>query len=70
MPNTRKNAEGPVDRFVSINDAAKALGESRTRVMTRIAQGQLEVEVIAGRTFITRESVSRVKAQKDAAAAA
>lgn len=48
--------------WVSLGDAARALGESRLAALTRTVKGELEAKHIAGRTLISRDSLNRVLA--------
>lgn len=55
---------------MSVLDAAVELSESRTKILARCANHELESQKVAGRTVITRESVRRLKEEKAASAAA
>lgn len=50
------------DPWLSLNQASIALGETRTAVLQRIARGELEHQIVAGRTYVSRESVQRASA--------
>lgn len=52
------------DAWMSIVEAARVLGESRLRVLSRAVKGELVAQQFAGRTCVLRESVERVKATK------
>jgi hypothetical protein len=58
MPVTRKTRK-PLDPWMSLVEAAKALGETRQTVLTRAIKGEVEAKHIAGRTVVSRESVAR-----------
>lgn len=49
-----------VDRWMSLNEAAEVLEETRHSVLQRIVRRELEADVVAGRTVVSRESVERV----------
>lgn len=68
MPSTsaRKSENGKSnDRFVSLRKAALELEESRQTVLARIVRGELTSEQVAERTVVTKESVERVRQQKE-----
>lgn len=46
--------------WIVLPEAARLLGESRLRVLTRAVKGELEAKHIAGRTIISRESLERI----------
>lgn len=62
----RKDTEMPVDPWMSLGDAARALGITRHTVLNRIVAGELKGTVAAGRTLVSRESVAAMKAAKAA----
>lgn len=49
------------DPWMSLVQAAKALGETRQTVLTRAIKGEVEAKFIAGRTVVSRESVRRLQ---------
>lgn len=51
-----------IDRFLSISQAAKELGKANATVLAMVVRGELQSELVAGRTVITRESVERYNA--------
>lgn len=59
MDAARKQSE---DRWMTVRQAAKALGIAPQTVYARALDGHLTTEVIAGRRLITRESVERARA--------
>lgn len=64
MPATRK--QEALDAWMSIGDAAKALGESKFLVLSRIARGELVSQHIAKRTIVRRDSVEALLAARAA----
>jgi hypothetical protein len=58
MPVSRKTRK-TLDPWMSLVEAAKALGETRQTVLTRAIKGEVEAKHIAGRTVVSRESVAR-----------
>lgn len=58
MPSPRKPGK-PVDPWMSLVEAAKALRTTRQTVLTRAIKGEIEAKHIAGRTVVSRESVTR-----------
>lgn len=62
MPPARKTAtQMPVkDLWMSLYDAAEVLKESRYSVMQRIIRGEIESQLVAGRTVVSREGVQRI----------
>lgn len=48
------------DLWMTLRQAALALGESRVAVLQRVARGEVEHAIIANRTHISRESVKRL----------
>lgn len=61
MATARKKLIAP-DPWMTLNQAAKELGESRLAVLTRTVKGEIDAKHEAGRTIVSRESVRRVKA--------
>lgn len=62
MPGFRKQrATERVDPWMSVSDAARALGISRQTVYNRCVAGTLEFTRIADRTVIARASVAKAK---------
>lgn len=51
------------DPFMTVKDAAAALGVSRSTVHQRKAEGKLEGQMVAGRLVIRRDSVERLRRQ-------
>lgn len=68
MKPARKKVEPADDRFMSQPKAAAELGCSRQGVLSFIARGELESELVAERVVVTRESVARLKSAREAAA--
>jgi hypothetical protein len=68
MTTARKPDEGP-DEWMSLNAAARAIGESRLSVLTRIVKGELVGEHRAGWTFVRRDTVEALIATRSAALA-
>lgn len=48
------------DPWMSLLQAAKELGETRQRVLTRAIKGEVEAKYIAGRTVVSRASIERI----------
>lgn len=46
--------------------ASRAIGETRLRVLTLVVKGELEAKHVAGRTIISRASVERFLAARQA----
>lgn len=63
----RKPTTHTGDDWMSLSDAAGELSEHRQTVLKRGIKRELDVKVIAGRTFVSRASVEQFKAQKEAA---
>lgn len=63
MPTARK-ATDTDEEWVSLGAAAKELGESRLKVLTRAVKGELTVKHIAGLTLISRQSLDGLLATK------
>jgi excisionase family DNA binding protein len=62
MPAARKHEEGPLeDGWMTVPQAAAALGCSRLKVMNHVARNELSAGVFADRTLISRESVERLR---------
>lgn len=55
----KPKAETRVDPWMSVREAARQLKMSPPAVLTRVIQGHLEAQTVAGRTFISRASVER-----------
>lgn len=49
------------DAWMSLVQAAKELGETRQRVLTRAVKGEVEAKYIAGRTVVSRASIERLQ---------
>jgi excisionase family DNA binding protein len=47
------------DQYISVAEAARQLGVSRPTVLIWAGKGELDVDVIAGRPVVTRESVEK-----------
>ena len=56
--------------FVSLSDAALLLRMNRERVLRRLQDGRLDGQQLAGRWFITRDSIERLRGGHTANAAA
>lgn len=52
------------DKWMSLVEAARTLGESRQTVLMRAVKGDLEAEHIAGRTVVSRRSIERLIAAR------
>ncbi len=66
MSAARKTDQG-TDGWVSLLQGTKLLGESRLKVLARVVKGEVEGQHIAGRTVISRESIEKILAARDAA---
>ena len=53
----RKTVSVAVDPWISVREAARQLKISPPAVLTRVIQGHLKAQTVAGRTFIDRASV-------------
>ena len=62
MEAVRKQVATEVDRWMTVRQAAKALGIAPQTVYSRALDGHLTTEIIAGRRLVSRESVERVLA--------
>lgn len=51
------------DRYLSVPQAARALGKANATILSLVLRGDLSGEVVAGRTVVTRESVEQYKAR-------
>lgn len=75
MPTTRKRSGSSVtppghhsvDHWMTVPQAAEALGVSRYMVHKLKGRGQLEIEVMAGRDVVSRISVQRYLEARSAA---
>jgi hypothetical protein len=61
--------ERKTDKWMNLSTAARALGETRTKILSRIARAELTSEMVAGRPCVRVEAVERLKAEKESAAA-
>lgn len=50
------------DPWMSLNEACIALDTHREKVLQRALAGELEVQIVAGRTVVSRASVERMLA--------
>lgn len=64
---TARKVEKPVDRFVSVRAAGRMIGKNKGTVIAMALRGELEHELVAGRTVITRKSIETYLAARDAA---
>lgn len=55
-----------IDRYLSVPRAARELGVANATVLSLALRGELESDLVAGRTVITRASVERFISQRDA----
>lgn len=55
-----RKTEREADPWMSLGEAARALGESRQKVLARAVKGDVKATHIAGRTLVDRESVKRL----------
>ncbi len=51
---------GAGDAWMSVPEASRMLGESRLKVLSRTVKGELIAQHVAGRAFVSRESVERL----------
>lgn len=73
MQATRKDPEGlaapvsgPTDPWMSVPEAARALGVANATVLQMALRGELVNTLVGKRTYIDRESVARVLAARTA----
>lgn len=66
MTTEGKSEAVKADPWMTLPDAAEALGEVRQTILTRAVKGELEAKHEAGRTLISRASVERVLASRAA----
>lgn len=60
MSSARKNViDAPEDGWLSVPQAARALGIAPATVLQRVLRGELQSQMVAGRTFISADSVTR-----------
>lgn len=64
MPDVHK--ESP-DAWITLNEAARQLGESMLKVCLRALRGELEYRGVGRSHFISRESVDRLRTAANAA---
>lgn len=60
MGTARKNALE--DEWMTLVEAARVLGETRLKVLSRSVKGELEAQHLSGRTFIKRASMDALLA--------
>lgn len=60
----RRQAPRAADPWMSVPDAALALGIHQQTVKTRIAAGLLVAQVVGGRIFVRRDSVAALAAER------
>ena len=63
MARARKQDE-PLDPWISIGAAARALGETRLATLTRIVKGELVGQHVGGQTFVRSDSVETLLASR------
>jgi hypothetical protein len=67
MATARKtNTPAAADGWVSIGKASRMLGEARLTVMSRVVKGELTAQHIADRTIISRASLEKLLATREA----
>ncbi len=66
MTTEGKSEAVQADPWMTLPDAAEALGEARQTVLTRTVKGELEAKHEAGRTLISRASVEKLLADRAA----
>lgn len=54
------------DGWLTIPEAARMLGIARHTLLSRALDGELTTQVVAGRRFVSRESVDRLLKQSTA----
>lgn len=64
---TARKMDSTVDRHVSLPVASRLVGKNRATVKAMALRGELTHEIVAGRVVITRESVEKYIAARDAA---
>lgn len=63
MPTPRKKLSRlPTDPWMTVREAARTLGVAPQTVYSRAAAGLLVTQVVAGRTFVRRDSVEALAA--------
>jgi excisionase family DNA binding protein len=67
MPVASKDETSARDRYMTVQQAAAALGISRFLLLKRAASGEIATEEVAGRLVVLRESVERARAAASAA---
>lgn len=67
MMSARKKRDPVEDRWMSLPQAAAAIGCSRQGVLISIAKGDLRSEQVAGRIVVSRDSVDSLIARRTAA---
>jgi hypothetical protein len=63
MATARKKAPklDPLDPWMTLPAAARALGESRLATLTRIVKGELIGQHVGGQTFVRRDTVATAR---------
>ena len=51
----------PLDPWMTLPSAAKAIGESRLSILTRIVKGELVGQHVGGQTFVRRDTVDTLR---------
>ena len=62
MSATRK-AKVQEDPWMSLYKASVLLGQTRHTLLNRIIKGELEAQIIAGRTVVSRKSVEQLQGE-------
>ena len=62
--------QAELQAFVSLSDAALLLRMNRERVLRRLQDGRLDGQQVAGRWFVSRNSIERLRGGHTADAAA
>lgn len=60
--NQEQGAVGIADPWVSVPAAARLLGCANATVLAKALRGEIEAQVVAGRTVISRASIDRALA--------
>lgn len=61
-----RKTDATMDPWMSLLAASVRLKETRFRIKTRILNGEITGQVVAGRTVVLREDVERIAEAKDA----
>lgn len=61
---TARKADALAEKWMTLVEASRLLGETRLKILSRSVKGELEAQHLAGRTVISRESVDRILAER------